>query len=78
MARKELHKLAIINERNAALKAPRTQVSEAENPDSKSHPVTTLMSRIDGLIAHRGEPTNEANLRYLAHEEGAGYGISLR
>lgn len=72
--RKELHKLATVNERQAALKAPRAEVSEAENPDFTSHPVTALESRIDGLISHRGDPTDDANVRYLANEEGAGYG----
>jgi hypothetical protein len=72
--RRELHNLAMVNERNAALKTPRLEVSVEENPDFKSHPVTALESRIDGLITHRGDPLDAANLRYLAHEEGAGYG----
>lgn len=72
--RRELHKMASVNERNAALKAPRPEVSEEENPDFTSHPVTALESRIDGLISHRGDPTDAANIRYLAHEEGASYG----
>lgn len=72
--RGQLRNLASVNERNAALKAPRPEVGEAENPDFTSHPVTPLESRIDGLIAHRGDPTDEANIRYLANEEGAGYG----
>ncbi|ACL41912.1 hypothetical protein Achl_3961 (plasmid) [Pseudarthrobacter chlorophenolicus A6] len=72
--RRELAKMAVMNERNAALKAERPEVSEAENPNFTSHPVTALESRIDGLIFHRGDPTDEANLRYLAHEEGAHYG----
>jgi hypothetical protein len=72
--RRELHNLAVVNERNAALKAERPEVSEEENPNFTSHPVTALESRIDGLISHRGDPTDPVNLRYLAHEEGAGYG----
>jgi hypothetical protein len=72
--RGQLRNLAIVNERNAALKAPRPEVSEEENPNFTSHPVTALESRIDGLISHRGDPTDPANLRYLAQEEGAGYG----
>lgn len=72
--RRELHKLAVANERNAAAKAPRHEVPEAENPDFTSHPVTALESRIDALISHRGDPTDEANVQYLASEEGAGYG----
>jgi len=72
--RRELQNMAMVNERNAALKAPRPEVREDENPDFTSHPVTALESRIDGLIAHRGDPLDAANLRYLAHEEGAGYG----
>jgi hypothetical protein len=72
--RRELHNMAMVNERNAALKAPRPEVGVEENPDFTSHPVTALESRIDGLIAHRGDPMDAANLRYLAHEEGAGYG----
>jgi hypothetical protein len=72
--RRELRKLAVANERNAALKAPRPEVTEDENPNFTSHPVTHLESRIDGLISHRGDPTDAANLRYLALEEGDGYG----
>jgi hypothetical protein len=72
--RGQLRKLAIVNERNAALKAPRPEVSEAENPDFTTHPVTLLESRIDGLISHRGDPTDAANVRYLANDAGEGYG----
>ncbi|MET4144143.1 hypothetical protein [Arthrobacter sp. UYCo732] len=72
--RRELHKLAVANECSAALKAPRPEVSETDNPDFISHPVTALETRIDGLISHRGDPTDEANVRYLANEVGAGYG----
>lgn len=72
--RRELHNLAKVNERNAALKEPRGEVSEADNPDFLSHPVTLLETRIDALICHGGDPLDAANLRYLADEEGAGYG----
>lgn len=72
--RRELRRLAIANERNAALAAARPQVSESENPNFTSHPVSRLESRIDALIFHRGDPTDDANVRYLAHEEGKGYG----
>ncbi|GAA4034396.1 hypothetical protein GCM10023063_18020 [Arthrobacter methylotrophus] len=72
--RGQLHNLAIVNERNAALKLHRPVVSEDENPDFTTHPATPLESRIDGLIAHGGDPADPASVRYLAHEEGAGYG----
>lgn len=73
--RRELYKLAVANERLAAAKAPRPEVSEDENPDFTSHPVTRLESRIDALIAHGGDPTSENNVRYLAQsDEGSGYG----
>lgn len=73
--RRELHKLAVANERLAAAKAPRPEISEDENPDFTSHPVTPLESRIDALIFHRGDPTSGNNVRYLAQsDEGAGYG----
>jgi hypothetical protein len=72
--RGQLKNLAIVNERNAALKAPRPEVSEDENPDFRTHPVTLLETRIDGLISHRGDPTDPANVRYLANDAGAGYG----
>lgn len=73
--RRELYKLAVANERLAAAKAPRPEVSEDENPDFTSHPVTPLESRIDALIFHRGDPTSGNNVRYLAQsDEGAGYG----
>lgn len=73
--RRELYKLAVANERLAAAKAPRPEVSEADNPNFTSHPVTPLESRIDALIFHRGDPTSENNVRYLAQsDEGAGYG----
>ncbi|MBG0739024.1 hypothetical protein IV500_06365 [Paeniglutamicibacter antarcticus] len=72
--RRELHNMATVNERNAALTTPRAEVSEDENPDFTSHPVTALESRIDALIAHRGDPTDAVNIGYLAHESGTGYG----
>lgn len=72
--RRELSKMAVLNERNAALKAARPEVDEAENANFTSHPVTPLESRIDALIAHRGDPTEDANIRYLSHDAGDGYG----
>lgn len=73
--RRELYKLAVSNEMLAASKAPRPEVGEEDNPDFTSHPVTPLESRIDGLIFHRGDPTSENNIRYLANsDEGTGYG----
>ncbi|WP_422758996.1 hypothetical protein [Paenarthrobacter sp. C1] len=72
--RGQLKNLAIVNERNASLFAHRPEVSEEENPNFRTHPVTPLESRIDGLIAHRGDPTDPANVRYLANDAGAGYG----
>lgn len=73
--RRELYKLAVANERIAAAKAPRPEVSEEENPNFTSHPVTPLESRIDALIFHRGDPTSGNNVRYLAQsDEGSGYG----
>jgi hypothetical protein len=72
--RRELSKAATINEAAAAFAAERPIVSEEENPNFTSHPVSALESRIDGLIAHRGDPTCDENLRYLASMEGAGYG----
>jgi hypothetical protein len=73
--RRELHKLAVSNERVAAALADRPEVPENENPNFTSHPVTALESRIDALIALRGDPTSENNVRYLAQsDEGNGYG----
>lgn len=73
--RRELYKLAVANEMLAASKAPRPEVGEDDNPHFTSHPVTPLESRIDGLIFRHGDPTDENNIRYLAHsDEGAGYG----
>ncbi|QOT19293.1 hypothetical protein [Paenarthrobacter sp. YJN-5] len=72
--RGQLKNLAIVNERNASLFAHRPEVSEQENPNFRTHPVTPLESRIDGLISHRGDPTDPANVRYLANDAGAGYG----
>lgn len=72
--RRELHKLAVANECGAALKATRPEVTAVENPEFTSHPVTPLESRIDALIIAGGNPVEEGNIRYLANEEGAGYG----
>lgn len=72
--RRELAKAAQVNELAAAFAAERPTVSEEENPNFTSHPVSALESRIDGLIFRRGDPTCDENLRYLASTEGAGYG----
>ncbi|HEX9086740.1 MAG TPA: hypothetical protein VF867_04360 [Arthrobacter sp.] len=72
--RGQLAKLATANEMAAAYKAERPIVSEEENPNFTSHPVTALESRIDALIFHRGDPTCAENVRFLAGQEGAGYG----
>ena len=75
--RNELHKLAVVNERVAAERAPRPEVPEEENADFRSHPVTALESRIDGLVRVHGDPTLEENVRYLANsDEGRGYGTT--
>jgi hypothetical protein len=72
--RRQLKNLAIVNERNAALKAPRPEVSEDENPDFRTHPVTLLESRMDSLISYGGDPTDPGNVRYVADDAGASYG----
>jgi hypothetical protein len=73
--RDQLYKVAVSNERVAAAKAPRPEVSVEENEDFRTHPVTALESRIDGLIRVNGDPTMEENIRYLANsEEGRHYG----
>lgn len=72
--RRELAKAAAVNELAAAFAAERPTVSEEENPNFTSHPVSALESRIDGLIFHRGDPTSDQNLRFLASMEGSGYG----
>lgn len=72
--RDELAKMAVVGERDLALRAPRPEVSEDENPDFTSHPVNALESKIDALISVRGDPTDEANINYLAHDVGDGYG----
>lgn len=72
--RDQLSKAATANEMAAALNADHPEVSEEENPNFTSHPVCPLESRIDGLIFHRGDPTCEQNIRFLAGMEGAGYG----
>lgn len=73
--RNELYKLAVTNERAAAEKAPRPEVSEEENEDFRTHPVTPLESKIDGLVRVHGDPTLEENVRYLANsDEGRHYG----
>lgn len=73
--RGELYKVACANERVAATLAPRPEVTEEENPDFTSHPVTPLESRIDALITLHGDPTSENNVRFLADsDEGVNYG----
>jgi hypothetical protein len=72
---RELSNMAVVGERDLALHAERPVVSEEENPNFTSHPVNALESAIDGLISHRGDPTCEQNIRYLAnHAGGSGYG----
>jgi hypothetical protein len=73
--RDQLAKLAVTNERVAAGQAPRREVSPEENEDFRTHPVTALESRIDGLIRLSGDPTTEENVAYLASsDEGRHYG----
>lgn len=75
---RELSNMAVVGERDLALRAERPVVSEAENPNFTSHPVNALESAIDGLISHRGDPTCEQNIRYLAHHAGgSGYGTAF-
>lgn len=72
--RRELYKIAVANERVAAGTVARPEVSAEENPHFTSHPVSALESRIDALIVAGGDPSAENNIRYLANEEGEGYG----
>jgi hypothetical protein len=75
---RELSNMAVIGERDLALRAERPEVPVEENPNFTSHPVNALESAIDGLISHRGDPTCEANVRYLAHHAGgSGYGTAF-
>lgn len=72
--RGQLAKLATANEMAAAFKVDRPVVTEEENPNFTSHPVSALESRIDALIFHRGDPACAENIRFLAGQEGDGYG----
>lgn len=72
--RDQLAKAAVFNEMATSIQIERPTVTEDENPHFTSHPVTALESRIDGLIYHRGDPTDDQNIRFLAGMEGNGYG----
>lgn len=73
--KRELSHMAIVAERDLVLHADRPEVTVEENPNFTSHPVCALESAIDGLIFHRGDPTCDENVRYLANTDGgSGYG----
>lgn len=73
--KRDLANMAIVAERDLVLRAEHPEVPVEENPDFTSHPVSPLERAIDNLIAVRGDPTWDENVRYLAHHGGgAGYG----